>query len=323
MPSLLSEVGRLKRHFERKIRLRLAGQSWITERFADPAAHEGMLLDTQRCEAYREALRRCVRPGDVVVDLGAGTGLLSFFAAQAGASRVYAIEMSAIADLAARLIEANDFGDRITLVRDKSTRARLPERGDLLVTETLSILGFENENIVEFVADARRRLLKPDARIMPASADTFLVPIQSDDLGIGKLPARLYGLDFSALRHTRYSPQAVRLEASGKAIVELAEPVARWHLDFTAELKGPGPTTFDFVIVREGRLDGFLGWFEATLCPGVTVSNSYRLPPTSWGQAYFPAREQPAVRTGQRLRLEINPGLIAGFPHWHYRVVIE
>lgn len=279
-----------------------------------------MLLDSQRCEAYRNALNRIVRPGDVVLDLGAGTGLLSMLAVQAGARHVYAIEMSEIAGVAATLIETNGLGDRITLIPRKSTKARLPERCDLLVTETLSILGFDTENIVDYLQDARRRLLKPDARIIPESCKTLLMPIQSDAFGVGRFPLQLYGVDWAALRQACYSPKPIRLEASGQVWIGLAEPAAGWPLIFKRDFRSPGPAAFDFVITLEGRLDGFLGWFEATLCPGVTLSNSPRLPPTSWSQIYFPILQQPVVHPGQRLTLHIDPGLITGWPHWSYSV---
>src|SRR6267378_4031682 len=116
------KLRRLRRWLKRNV-LR---QPWMFEAFASPFSHEPMLLDKIRCDAYREAIQRTVKPGEVVLDLGAGTGLLSFFALQAGARHVYAIEMSAIADAAAELIAANGFGDCLMLIRKNSKQARLP-----------------------------------------------------------------------------------------------------------------------------------------------------------------------------------------------------
>src|SRR5258708_16073324 len=171
----------------------------MKEEFDSPIVQERLLLDKIRCDAYHEAIQRTVKPGDVVVDLGAGTGLLSFFALQAGARQVYAIEMTGIADTAAELIEANGFRDRITLIRKSSWKAHLPERCDVLVTETLSTFCFDTENAIEFVADARERFLKPGGRIVPESADTFLLPVSSEAIGIARLAPRFYDLDYLPL----------------------------------------------------------------------------------------------------------------------------
>ena len=128
----LASLRQLRHWFRRRV---LQQRSWMNY---SPYSHEEMLMDKIRCDAYQDAIQRTVKPGDVVVDLGAGTGLLSFFAVQAGARHVYAIEASSIADFAAKLIEANGFRDRITLVREDSKKARLPERCNVLVTETLA-----------------------------------------------------------------------------------------------------------------------------------------------------------------------------------------
>src|SRR5216684_1981187 len=221
------KLRRLRRWFKRNV-LR---QPWMLDGFASPFAHEPMLLDKIRCDAYREAIQRTVKPGDVVVDLGAGTGLLSFFALQAGARHVYAMEMTGIADAAAELIEANGFRDRITLVRKSSLKARLPERCDVLVTETLSTFCFDTENTIEFVADARQRFLKPGGRIIPESADTFLLPVSSEAFGIGQLPPRLYDLDYRPLIK-RLSAEYRHLRASRKPFVALSEPALCYHVDF-------------------------------------------------------------------------------------------
>ena len=289
------------------------------EEFASPLLQESLLLDKARCDAYRDAIHRTVKPGDVVVDLGAGTGLLSFFALQAGARHVYAIEMSDIADAAAELIAANGFQDRITLIRKNSKKVRLPERCDVLVTETLSAFCFDTENIIDFVTDARERFLRPDARIIPESADTFLMPFSSDAFGAGRLPPRYYDLDFKPFSKRLFKSYGI-VRASGQPFVALSEPVPVYHLDFRKDTQNPAKTFAPFRITADGRLDGFLGWFEARLCEGVTLGNSPYSPLTHWWQLYLPVLEQPHYRAGQTILLCLDPNIVAGEAQWKYSV---
>jgi protein arginine N-methyltransferase 1 len=304
---------------ERWFKHGLLGRSWMLKEFASPITQESMLLDHARCEAYREAIQRTVKPGDVVVDLGAGTGLLSFFALQAGARHVYAIEMSKIADATAELIEANGFRERITLIRKNSKRVRLPERCDVLVTETFSAFCFDAENTIEFVADARERFLKPGGRIIPESAETFLLPFSSQAFGAGRLPARFYDLDYRPFIK-RLLKAYLLVRASGKPFVALSQPARCYQIDFLKDTKNPEKTFVSFRITTDGRLDGFLGWFEARLCEGVTLSNSPFLPLTHWWQLYLPVLDQPHYRAGQTILLYLDPNIVAGEAQWQYAV---
>jgi protein arginine N-methyltransferase 1 len=296
---------------------------------ASPYAHEKMLMDKIRCDAYQDAIQRTVKPGDVVVDLGAGTGLLSFFALQAGARHVYAIEASGIADIAAELIEANGFRDRITLIRENSKKVGLPELCDVLVTETLSCFCFDDENIIESIADARERFLKPGGRIIPYSAETFLVPFSSDSFGVGRLvginPANgssFYDLDYRPLAE-KFFNEGRFVRASGQPRMVLSQPALCYHVDFQKDTQNPGKILVPFLIGDDGRLDGFLGWFEALLCEGVTLSNSPNLPITHWRQLYLPTTEQPQFHNGQTMLLYLDPNIVAGKADWRYTVMLK
>ncbi len=90
--------------------------------------HRRMLADPHRMDAYERAIRRLVRPGDVVLDLGAGTGILAMLAARAGAARVHAVESMPIARLAADLVRENRLGDRVTVHEADATSLAPVER---------------------------------------------------------------------------------------------------------------------------------------------------------------------------------------------------
>lgn len=144
--------------------------------FASPPIHIAMLNDTTRTAGFLAAIREVVRPGDVVVDIGTGTGILAVAAARAGARHVYAIEASAIGKGARAVFEANGLADRITLLEGWSTQLTLPERADVLVSE---IIGNDplGESILEYTRDALQRLLKPGARLVPGRLRLFGLPI--------------------------------------------------------------------------------------------------------------------------------------------------
>ena len=94
--------------------------------------HVNMLNDRTRTSGYLASIGKAVRRGDVVLDIGTGTGIYAIAAARAGARHVYAVEAGRIAKAARTLFEANGVADRITLIRGLSTRITLPERADVL-----------------------------------------------------------------------------------------------------------------------------------------------------------------------------------------------
>ena len=131
---------------------------------------QNMLQDYVRTGTYWAAINENAADfaGKTVVDVGAGSGILSLFAAQAGAARVYAVEASAMADHAERLCAANPGpGGRVTVVRSRVESAPLPARcADVLVSEPMGTL-LLNERMVESYVHARDTLLKPGGRMFP------------------------------------------------------------------------------------------------------------------------------------------------------------
>lgn len=96
------------------------------------------LKDRKRTEAFREAIRIAVKPGDTVVDVGAGSGILSFFAAGAGAKKVYAVEVDTLLAKFLRMsVSANHLDNVIQVVQSDIFQADLPEAVDVVVAEII------------------------------------------------------------------------------------------------------------------------------------------------------------------------------------------
>ena len=169
--------------------------------------HVAMLNDRARTEPFLRAIAAVVRPGDVVLDIGTGTGVLAVAAARAGARHVYAIEATDIGQSAERVFAANGFADRITLVPGWSSRVELPERATVLVAEIIGNDPLE-ERVMETFADARKRFLAPDARVIPSGVRILCVPITVDQNtwakyvfspGASHSWKQRYGIDFQSL----------------------------------------------------------------------------------------------------------------------------
>ncbi|WJW74308.1 50S ribosomal protein L11 methyltransferase [Thiohalobacter sp. IOR34] len=257
-----------------------------------------MLSDRVRMEAFRRAIQRSVRPGDSVVDLGAGTGILGIWALQAGAARVYAIEQTEAIELAREVARVNGVEDRIEFIRANSLEVELPERVDLLVSETLGSFALD-ENLLRFLPDARDRLLKPEGRLLPNAIRLFVAPAEAPQ-SYAKLAFwrdRPGGVDFSP---------AFDLFA-GKIMVEpirpgqlLAAPAELTPVDL-ATWRGDDYQWRGYLqIRRSGTLHGMAGWFEAAL-GGETLSTAPDRPATHWKQAFFPFREPIRVVRGDVL----------------------
>jgi len=281
------------------------------------SVHKEMLEDSVRINSYKRAISSCVKPGDVVVDLGTGTGILAFFAVQAGASRVYAIESANIIRLAERLAVKNGMDGGIKFIQANSQRTDLPERADVLLSEVIGHCVFE-ENMLDAVIDARKRFLKPNGRMIPKSVDMYFAPAQDDeaydDMSFWK--GTVAGIDLSPAweklansiyvgRHDRSS----FLASPGVVLSADLRTVDR------ADIKG----SIDFRCSRDGTLHGFICWFEALLSDGVVLSTSPDDPPTHWQSAYFPLGTPIVVEKGEVIRFECACSSRSGSTDWEWR----
>lgn len=153
------------------------------------------LKDEARTMAFRDAIRSVVRPGDVVVDIGAGTGILSLFAAEAGAAKVFAVEIDPVSAAALRKsIELNPgVGDRICVVQGDAAIVDLPHAADVVVAEIIETGLLDEQQVPVLNALRRRGVITRATRLLPARYETTLQLVTAEH--------RYYGFAIAAPKH--------------------------------------------------------------------------------------------------------------------------
>lgn len=275
--------------------------------------HHAMLRDVIRLAAYRRAIERSVGPDTIALDLGCGSGILSFFAAKAGAEKIYAIERRPdIILLAQALAEANGFADRIEFIEGASSHiseARIEPKADLLIAEILGN-GILEENVLEFTIDARRRFLTEDARLIPSQLDIYIFAFDSG-LNMSRHEEvqelnDLYGLDFSLLGKVLCNKATTRTDRYNTLLNKtMSEPVMVKSLDFKTLEETVFANRFDLIAQEDGQITSFCGYFKAHLDEDNILTNSPWAPPTHWTQLVFTLAAPYPVKKGDRLPMEM------------------
>jgi protein arginine N-methyltransferase 1 len=281
-----------------------------------------MMADGPRVEAYAEALRRTVRPGSVVLDIGAGTGLFAMLACRCGAGRVYAVEVSEVIQLAREIAAANGFGDRITFLETKSRDVTLPERADVIVSDLRGSLPLF-EHTLPALADARKRLLAPGGVLVPLRDDLQVAVIEAPEFyekRTGPWKGKNRGFDMRAgLGHVTSIPAFTR-RVPGKVLL----PARRWaSVDYTS-LSDPGAAgTVAWTAERRGTGHGLLLWFDTLLAEGVAFSNAPGSPDLVYGRAFFPWPSPVPIEAGDRIEVSIRADLVGEDYLWRWETKVR
>lgn len=266
--------------------------------------YDMMFSDRLRRDAMLRSLDAIVQPGDVVVELGTGVGYFAVAAAQRGARHVYAIETNDAVVLGPELAARNGVADRITFLHGHSLRQTLPERGDVLVWDLRGTLPMVNDHIAS-VADARERLLTPDARLQNVRDLLFAAPCEfppalrelvfdgdGDTHGIDRSP-------IFARTRTRWSSSNIRSDL-------LLAPPAEWARIEWATVTSPDVRgSVSWMAARDGKLYGLSIWFDGELAGGAWLRNAPGEPGLVYARTFLPFERPLEVRAGDRIEGEI------------------
>jgi type I protein arginine methyltransferase len=265
-------------------------------------AYGSMIQDRIRMDAYAEALRRAVRPGDVVLDIGTGTGIHALMAARLGARHVYAVEPAESVLLAGPIARANDLADRITFMQDLSTRITLPERAAVIVSDLHGALPWYHAHIPTIV-DARRRLLAEGGTLIPQRDVVYLTAVEAEKQHAGYVhpwTERPFGFDMelaASVVTSHYSRQRIGSEAF------LAEPRRVAELDYLTIEDPNVSVSVELPAMRSGTMHGLLAWFETQVFEEIRLTSAPSEPEIAYGAAFFPFTAPVPVETGDSLRV--------------------
>lgn len=282
--------------------------------------HHALLTDVPRVMAYQRAIAASCA-GKVVVEVGCGSGILSIFAARAGARKVIAIEEMEIADLAARMIDANGCREVVELRRSNSRNVVLDEPADVIVHEIFGVDPFE-ENLLPAIADARRRFLKPGGQLLPHRVEVLCLGLEVAEpprhdrermLAEAAELGGLYGVDFSPYVEMLRTAEVRSLPSASHDGTEplfrprvLSEPCQVLDLDLydespdlEAQLRAR-----PLQIIRRGSLNGLILYFRAHLDAHTVLSTGPFAPLTTWGRRVTPVASPLAVSPGETATVE-------------------
>jgi SAM-dependent methyltransferase len=253
-----------------------------------------------------------VKPGDVVLDVGAGTGILSQLAANAGAARVYAVEQTSIARLAEELVASNGLRDIVEVIQGDIVEVDLPEKVDVLVSEWLGGFGID-EGLLTPVLVARDRWLKPGGTMIPAVVVAWAALVEDSYVTetLEFLRARPYGLNLGALVEKTVNEMFYSGPTRHLAVEDLrSEPAKLWTVDPARipieKARSAHEAEVPLHVTRAGTASALGLWFTAELHAGTTLSIGPGDPPTHWGMTTAPLREAVALEPGSTVRARVR-----------------
>ena len=243
----------------------------------------------------------------IVLEIGAGSGLLAMLAARAGADHVYTVEANPLmAQVARDCIERNGFSDRVTVITGHSTSVRIgheiPQRADVLVHEIFSsdMLG---EYVLPSVAHAKAELLKPDA---------VLVPNEIAAIGALARPPRIQLTDDMTVEGFDLSPlgaidAAIQKYGPGRC-KRLSDPSVLLEIDLNRYYPERDQGRFGLTATVDGVVTGIEQWMRIAFPDGSTLLTDDAR--SHWQACFHPFGAAVEVANGEAVELiaEFAPG---------------
>lgn len=267
-----------------------------------------MAADTVRMDAYCRAIAAKVKPGAVVLDLGAGTGIASLLAVRAGAKRVHAVDPNPAIWLLPELAAESGFADKIQVHNASSLEMEVPEPIDVLVSDLRGQTPLAGEHLAA-IRDVRRRWLKPGGAIIPAVDRLKVAVVEANALG------QVFETTITSFDKLGFPAKAARNSLLNQIYADSSAPIqasdvlstsATWATIEYASFDAPNAEgTVDVEVLRGGTARGLTVFFETELCEGIgyTTAPGHSL---VYGRLYLPFTTPVGLVVGDRARITVR-----------------
>lgn len=274
--------------------------------------HEEMLKDDVRTMSYRDAINRNrnLFKDKIVLDVGCGSGILSMFAAKAGAKHVIGVDRSDIINLARQVVEINGLSDQITLLHGLMEEVELPyPKVDIIISEWMGYF-LLYEAMLDTVLYARDHYLKEGGLILPDKATMCMASIEDHDYKQDKIGfwRNVYGFDYSPFEKVALAEPLVDT-VEYKNLV--SDPCEFFSIDLYEVTKEDLAFTrpFSLMNTRDETVHGIVVWFDIVfshLNQQVQFSTGPNARYTHWKQTVFYTKLDRFMRYGDKLEGTIS-----------------
>lgn len=275
---------------------------------------QNMLQDYLRTATYQKAilLNDVDFKDKVVLDVGCGTGILSFFAVQAGAKKVYAVEASSVAKYAEILVKSNNLSNKITVLSGKIEEVCCPEKVDVIISEPMGYM-LLNERMLESYLHAKN-WLKPKGMMFPTQGDIHLAPFTDEQLYM-EHHARsnfwnqrsFYGVNLSGLHSSavdEFYRQPIVDTFEMQILMARSVKYTINFLEAKEEDLHRLEIPFVFKLLQSGLIHGLAFWFDVAFVGSrmtVWLSTAPNEPLTHWYQVRCLLQTPLFAKMGQTL----------------------
>jgi len=266
-----------------------------------------------RCYRNSILLNKHLFQDKVVLDVGCGTGIMSMFAARAGAKKVFGVDYSDIVFKAQQIVKDNHLDDVVTLIKGKMEEVELPgvEKGgvDIIISEWMGYC-LLYESMLNTVLVARDKWLKKGGIILPDLAFLNIVGIEDGEYKEEKIHFwdNVQGFDMSCITEVALQEPLVDV-VDPKQIMTSAARLTAIDINTVTveqlEFKAP----FRVVAIRDDFLHAFVAYFDiefARCHKKIFFSTGPGAQYTHWKQTVFYLRDVLSIKKGEEIRGEFT-----------------